>query len=600
MGETKIACEFKDVQSDFFPFSSKTEHGNCKWNMPQYTSEINHQKSPLMIICIFLIWSFMLMFYSPKLLQILMTSKTLVEATLLLVFSLFHVIFWLLAAYFVAVVLFSFLSRPILPPDVSEEEWPEVAILYTTCNDFCAEAAESCLNQDYPNFHVFLLDDSTKEEIRAEVDAFHAAHPEKTTIVRRHNRQGFKPGALNYALRGVASKYPFFAVVDADEILPTDFLRRTMAHMRNSSLAFVQASHAPNPKQEASFARDIGQTILPFWDVHCRARNHYGFVVFVGHGAVVRRSAWEAVGGFPEVITEDLAFSALLAEKGLQGLFLEDVICYEDFPTSYNAFRRQHERYIIGTTQAMCKYLKRVLKSKQISLTEKIDFLLWCSPLYIPALCLVYVAICSLGLTGVFGEWNIPTISILGHHFDLPPIRVLDERFSPLWSWDFQLLSVFGALSPAFACLALGLRRKIHALRLLFLSVVPYLSLMVLSWRSLLGYLLTGRTSWPPTGEEFTSVTKDKLLGSGSQRIFEICMGLVLAMASLASLNIAFFAVSCCLLVGAYLEVRGWEGKFAHLISIGCFALILGQMALNLVLLTRTLGMVPLIFTVHF
>jgi len=292
MEKTKVVCKFRDLYSNFFSFNSRAKQKNCKRNLCQYSSEINYtRKSPLMIICFFLMWSFALVLYGPKLWQILTISETALEATLLLAFSVFHIIFWMLAAYYVAVVIFSFLSRPLPAMGIPEDEMPEVAILYTTCNDFCAEAAESCLNQDYPNFHVFLLDDSTKEEIRAEVDAFHAAHPDKTTIVRRNSRQGFKSGALNHALRSVAAKYPFFAVVDADEKLPANFLKRTIVYMYNSDLAFVQANHAPNPRQNASFAKDIGQTILPFWDVHCRARNRYGFVVFVGHGAVVRCSA---------------------------------------------------------------------------------------------------------------------------------------------------------------------------------------------------------------------------------------------------------------------------------------------------------------------
>ena len=576
----------------------------------------NKQKSPLMISCFLLLWTFSLVLYGPRLWQILFTSKTIIEAILLSAFSIFLIIFWLLAAYFIAAVSFSFLSKPLLtPPDVLEEKFPEVAILYTTCNDFSAEAAASCLNQNYQNFHLFLLDDSSKEEIRAEVDAFHAAHPEETTIVRRSTRTGFKPGALNYVLRGVAAKYPFFAVVDADEKIPTDFLRQTIAYMHNSNIAFVQANHALNPQQKATFARDIGPTILPFWDVHCRTRNRYGFVVYVGHGAVVRRSAWEAVGGFPEVITEDLAFSALLAEKGMRGLFLEKVVCYEDFPTTYPAFKRQHERYITGTTQVMCKYLGRLLRSQRISLTEKIDFLLWCSPLYIPALCLLFVVLCSLCLTVVFGNWSILTISIFEHQFVLPPVRILDERFASLCSWDFQLVSVFGAFSPAFACLALGLKGKLRAGRVLFLSTAPYLSLMLLSWRGILRYLLTRRTPWPPTGEKLSTFPKGGFhtLKSSThrgysgcfgtwylERIWEIGIGGVLAIASLISFNFAFFAVSCCLLVGAYIEVFGWEGRFAHFASIGCFALILLQMVLNLALLSHSPGLVPLVFSVHF
>jgi len=525
------------------------------------------------------------------------------------------VIFWLLAAYYVAVVLFSFLSAslscPLAHPD---DEWPDVAILYPTCNDFQPEAAASCLKQDYRNFHLFLLDDSTEDEFRTVAEAFHAAHPERTTLVRRLTRQGFKAGNLNYALRGAAAGYPFFAVVDADERLPPDFLRRTMAYIRDSRLAFVQANHAPNPHQDSGFAREIGATILPFWNVHCRPRNRYGFVLYLGHGAVVRRSAWEAVGGFPEVVLEDLAFSAVLGEKGMRGTFLEDLLCYEDFPATYLAFKRQHERYIIGTTQVMRKYLRLLLRSRRLSLTEKIDFCLWCSPLYVPALCLLFAALCSLGLAGMLGNWQSPVVSLFGQQFTLPAVRALDDRFVPLWSWDFQLFSVLCALSPALACIALGVKGKLRAAGLLFLSTVPYLSLMVVSWRGVLGYLLLGRTFSPPTGERvllpkagslgLTDSARHWLLGRSviwrAPRMWEICIGGLLMAASLASFNLALGAVGCCLLVGGFIGASGWGQRVVRIVSVSCFAVILLQMLINVTLLVQSPGLVPLMFSVHF
>jgi cellulose synthase/poly-beta-1,6-N-acetylglucosamine synthase-like glycosyltransferase len=147
--------------------------------------------------------------------------------------------------------------------------------------DFQAEAIATCLNQDYPDFHVFLLDDSTRPEFRAAVEGFHAQHPERTTLIRRATRQGFKAGNLNHALRGEAAAYPYFAVVDADERLPADFLRRTVPHLQSSDVAFAQANHAPNPTQHSAFARQMGPTILPFWQVHCKPRNRFGFVIFL-------------------------------------------------------------------------------------------------------------------------------------------------------------------------------------------------------------------------------------------------------------------------------------------------------------------------------
>lgn len=579
--------------------------------LPNYT----HSKSPLMLGCFLLLWLASVAFYGPRLRELVNSGGNVLEIILLTSFSILLLVFWMLSAYYVAVVLFSMLSKPIhRPENFPLDPAPPVAILYPTCNDFQKEAAQTCLNQNYSNFHLFLLDDSTKDDYRSLVDEFHAAHPDRATIVRRGSRKGFKAGNLNHALRSAAIGYPFFVTVDADERLPSNFLVRTIGYMQDPRLAFVQANHAPNPEQSSRFARDIGPTILPFWDVHCKPRNRYGFVVFLGHGALIRRSAWEAVDGFPEIITEDLGFSAALGIKGMKGIFLEDLLCYEDFPADYTTFKKQQERYLIGTTQVIFKFAKGLILSKNMSLVEKVDFFLWCTPLYVPAIVLLFVALGSIGLSVAFGQWQTPTVNILGSEFVFPIIRVLDEPYKLLCSWDFQIFSAICALSPAFASIALGFRKKLNAFKLIFLSTVPYLSLMVIAWRGILGFLLKGRVIFPPTGEQVieTKSNLDILTGTGTvstndhfttwdaPTVLEICVGFVLAAASLISVNFGLFAVSCCLLIGAGIQTFGWDRMIIRIAAIGCFSIILLQIVLSLVLYSPTAGLVPLIFSVHF
>ena len=59
-----------------------------------------------------------------------------------------------------------------------------IAILYVTMNDFQIEAATSCVSQDYDDFRLFVLDDSTEKEIMAEVDRFKEQYEDKVTVIR--------------------------------------------------------------------------------------------------------------------------------------------------------------------------------------------------------------------------------------------------------------------------------------------------------------------------------------------------------------------------------------------------------------------------------
>jgi len=581
------------------------------------------RKSPGMILTFLGLWALCLLVYGPRLwLVIASAHNTPAQVALLAVYGLMLIIFWLFGAYSAAITFFALLDQRRLaakhsiptalpnPPDL----WPRVAVLYPTYNDFQEGAVGTCLVQDYPgDYHVFLLDDSTDPAYQARVDAFHATHPMRTTVVRRERRHGFKAGNLNHALRGVAADYTIFSVVDADERLSIDFLRTAVVYLQALDIAFVQASHSPRPEQASRFAQEVGPTILSFYEIHCRPRNRHGLVLYVGHGAVIRRAAWEQVGGFPEVVLEDLAFTAALLTEGLRGVYLPDLRCTEDFPDTFPQFKRQYERYIIGVTEALCRHLFPLMKSRKASLIEKFDFCLWCSPLYMPALCLLFVVLCSMGLVVVLGHWKILTLVIDAHEYHIPVIRIYDTRFTPLWAWDFRLLSVACALAPIYGCLALGAQRRLHPWRLLAQSTMAYLSVMLISWRGILGYLLLKRTFSPPTGERMLSdlpILKHRQAAlpqcSGTAmpwrgpRLLEAGLGVAVGLLSLLSMNVGHAGICGCLLMGVQAERKGWDAPGVRMTSTICFIAILFQMLLSMLPFGHIPGLPPMIFTVHF
>ena len=99
-------------------------------------------------------------------------------------------IFWFYALYHYGLVFFRQVGK--IKPGAeegkdkeSEAGFPRIALLYTTVDDFRYDAALSCVNQDYPDFHVFLIDVSQGQQGRDQVDEFHRSFSQKTTIVRR-------------------------------------------------------------------------------------------------------------------------------------------------------------------------------------------------------------------------------------------------------------------------------------------------------------------------------------------------------------------------------------------------------------------------------
>ena len=200
---------------------------------------------------------------------------------------------------------------------------PPVAILYTTCNDFDPVAFATCLSQSYPTFEVLVCDDSDQpDQVREGVRRVLSEtgiHP-PVTILRRFDRRGFKAGNMNNALRLHGDRFKHFAVSDADEMLPDNFLEACVSKISTQpDLGFVQCAHAARAADASPFAMKHGVAIAGHWRHFVPARERFGLLPFYGHGALICTDAWRAVGGFPEIVSEDLALTVLLRRAGLPG-----------------------------------------------------------------------------------------------------------------------------------------------------------------------------------------------------------------------------------------------------------------------------------------
>ncbi|HMX39377.1 MAG TPA: glycosyltransferase, partial [Saprospiraceae bacterium] len=233
--------------------------------------------SPVMYLSIFGAWLASLIWFQPRLLLLLDMAYDLPSRIALWTFVVFIDFAWLYGMYNVGVVLFAMLYRvkffrrsqakgaATAVAHAATEALPPVAILYTTCNDFVEESVESCLRQDYPNYTVYILDDSSQQAYKDRVDAFAAQHAGLVKVVRRPDRKAFKAGNMNHGLAHFAHE-PYFAIADADEILPSDFLSKTVAVLEHDpTCGFVQANHRANPDAPSQLARDLGTGIDIHW-----------------------------------------------------------------------------------------------------------------------------------------------------------------------------------------------------------------------------------------------------------------------------------------------------------------------------------------------
>jgi cellulose synthase/poly-beta-1,6-N-acetylglucosamine synthase-like glycosyltransferase len=541
---------------------------------------------PAMYLVIFGAWFLSVVWFHPRLMALLSLADGAVQTGAVLFFIIFTELAWLYGYYNVGVVLFALRYRRRrrrvgvrMPPPLALPP-PAVALLYTTSNDFVEESAASCLGQRYPDFTLYLLDDSSDPAYRARVDAFAGRHPDRVRVVRRPDRRGFKAGNINHGLAAAAVHEPVFALVDADEILPPDFLRRMLPQLLGEErCGYVQANHRSNPAGRGALKRAVGVGIDIHWKWYHPLRNRYGFVMLLGHGAVIRRRVWQEIGGFPEIVSEDLAFSLRARQHGWYGVFVEDVICLEEFPEDIRAFRVRHMKWTRGTCEFFAREMWPALKARRMPLVEKLDVLFPALSLPLALVYFLFVIDANV-LFALFFTRPHPLTLALGSASIILPTRILDPGFGAVSSWDFFLVTLLTFLAPIL-CFIIDLGGKPKELfRFLCQSTVMYAALGPISSLGVLGYLLTGKATFLVTGDR--SRAAGAPLGAGGSRLsgawqwirkalvgshpdhllvqgFEVLCGLVFGAACLQLLQVSFFGLALGFVLLPILHHVPWD-----------------------------------------
>lgn len=87
----------------------------------------------------------------------------------------------------------------------------------------------ACTSMDYPNFEVIVCDDSNDETV--DIVNQWKNHP-RVRILHRPTREGFKGGALSYALKAMDPRTEFVCVFDADFVPYPDTLMQYMKYFK--------------------------------------------------------------------------------------------------------------------------------------------------------------------------------------------------------------------------------------------------------------------------------------------------------------------------------------------------------------------------------
>ncbi len=303
---------------------------------------------------------------------------------LLLFNGIFISYFWLNGVKDFLYVIWYYLFRrrlyrryyPVVDTDVSKVK-DKILLAYCTCNDFDGESLEKSIQQTYPHFDVVILDDSTSEEYKQKVNEFALARGIK--VVRRKDRTGFKAGNINHYFQSKACMdkgYAYYVILDSDEILPNNFLYESLKYFyAYENIGIVQANHISD-RNRNFFMKLFHVGVNSHWPTYQTMKHFYGFSTMLGHGAMIKRECYEAVGGFPPLVAEDLCLSIEARSLGYMVAFAPNIVCREEYPVDYVAFKKRHSKWTQGNLEFIKRYSGRITKSK-MRWFEKLDIVLF-------------------------------------------------------------------------------------------------------------------------------------------------------------------------------------------------------------------------------
>ncbi|WP_420861312.1 glycosyltransferase [Algirhabdus cladophorae] len=263
-------------------------------------------------------------------------------------------------------------------------EYPKVTVQLPVYNE--GRLAEQILrlaaNIDYPadKLQVQYIDDSddgeTTELALKTLEALKLSHPDiDFQYLRRLDRTGFKAGALKLGTERASGE--LLAIFDADFIIPTDYLQRTVHYFTDPKVGIVQARWDYTNENHSLFTRLQANKLDAHQMFEQTARDRMGLVaIFHGTAGMWRKEALDAAGGWTCISeVEDLEATIRASELGWQLVYLDHLRVPSELPENVNGYLRQQMRWRRGWVRVIRHYSGTILRGN-LDLKVRLDLVM--------------------------------------------------------------------------------------------------------------------------------------------------------------------------------------------------------------------------------
>ena len=215
---------------------------------------------------------------------------------------------------------------------------------------------------DYPQdrFRVVVLDDGGDSELKQAVDDLardqygNLYYFARIKTVPHHAKAGNLIGGTNFVASLDGGPGEYIAALDADMIPESDWLRAVVAHAVNDDLMALVCP--PQLFYNIPHNDPLAQSLDAFVHVVEPSKDATGVAWCTGSGYLIRRSALEAIGGWPTgSLAEDVCTSSMLLGAGWKTAYVHEALQYGTVPDSFTGHLKQRTRWTLGTLQTATK-----------------------------------------------------------------------------------------------------------------------------------------------------------------------------------------------------------------------------------------------------
>jgi len=266
------------------------------------------------------------------------------------------------------------------PPLVPEVFAPKVSIHIPACcepPEMLKATLDAIADLDYPNFECVLVINNTPDPVLWQpVEEHCRVLGERFKFVRVENLVGFKAGALRLALAHTASDADIIGVIDADYVVDADWLKDLVPQFADAQVGLVQTPQDHRDGDRSVMHRAMNAEYAGFFDIGMVQRNEFNAIIVHGTMCLIRRAALDSAGGWSsDTIVEDSDLGLAILEHGWLAHYTNHRYGYGLLPDTFEAYKRQRQRWAFGGLQLMRKHWRHLLPwTESLSREQKREY----------------------------------------------------------------------------------------------------------------------------------------------------------------------------------------------------------------------------------